>query len=103
MTPVNKPRPLSNLELTNFLAEYPQWEPEGHGLSQLYGFKDFVSALAFVNAVGALAHAHDHHPDVQLSWGKVKVYWSTHDTGGLSDFDLKLAGLCDKAYASSPR
>lgn len=100
MSSATSPRPLTDLELTNFLAEYPQWEPEGLGLAQLFAFSDFVQALAFVNRVGALAETHNHHPDIFLSWGKVRVFWITHDTGGLSDFDLRLARLSDAAYAA---
>lgn len=68
-------------------------------LLKSFKFADFVQALAFVNAIGELAEAHDHHPEITLTWGKVRVCWWSHDTGGISDRDYKLAELCNQAAA----
>ena len=56
-------------------------------------FPDFASALAFVNKVGALAEEQNHHPDIQLGWGSVKLNITTHSVGGLTkkDFDFAKA------------
>lgn len=94
-----KPRALTNLELTNFLAENADWEPEAKGIARSYAFKDFAAAMAFAVQIACIAQKEDHHPDLSVSWGKVRVFWSTHDTGGLSDFDLRLATASDAAYA----
>lgn len=52
---------------------------------------DFAGALAFVNAVGALAEEAGHHPDIELRWNKVTLRLSTHAAGGLTRRDLELA------------
>jgi pterin-4a-carbinolamine dehydratase len=44
-----------------------------------------------VNAIGFLAEAADHHPDLQVSWGKVRIQLSTHSAGGITDNDFALA------------
>ena len=67
------------------------WDLDGQVLRKTFGFPDFVSALAFVNQVGAFAEEDQHHPDLALSWGKVTVELTTHDAGGLSEKDFALA------------
>ena len=72
------------------------WEiVENHHLSKAYKFSDFVQALAFVNRVGAIAEAENHHPDIELSWGKVVVKTYTHTTNGLTRKDYDLASAID--------
>lgn len=66
-----------------------------HHLEKEYAFKDFKDALAFVNKVGALAEAEGHHPDLYLSWGKVKILLWTHKINGLTESDFILAAKCD--------
>ena len=60
-------------------------------IEKSFGFPDFLSALAFVNAIGGIAEEHGHHPDLYLGWGRVQVQLTTHDVGGLSRSDFILA------------
>lgn len=64
-------------------------------LEKEFGFEDFRGALEFTNKVGAEADRIDHHPDVALSWGRVKLSLWTHDAGGLTDKDFVLAARVD--------
>ena len=77
----------------DLLIELHDWETddEGEALHTVYKFKDFAKALAFVNQVGALAEAANHHPDFSLGWGYVGITLSTHDAGGLTAKDATLA------------
>ena len=68
---------------------------EEHHIEKEYTFKDFAQALAFTNKVGALAENENHHPDIALSWGKVKITLWTHSVGGLSEKDFLFADKCD--------
>lgn len=68
---------------------------EEHHLEKEYTFPDFVSALAFVNRVGALAEEQDHHPDLELGWGRAKVRIWTHKIDGLTESDFVFAAHCD--------
>lgn len=67
-----------------------------HHLEKTYPFKDFVQALAFTNKVGGLAEAQGHHPDLLLSWGKVKVTIWTHKIDGLTESDFIFAAKADR-------
>lgn len=74
-----------------------QWTISGEEkLSREWKFPDFAKALAFTNLVGAQAEKLNHHPDIFLSWGKVKLELTTHDAGGLTESDFKLSALCDQ-------
>jgi 4a-hydroxytetrahydrobiopterin dehydratase len=68
---------------------------EDHHLEREFTFPDFASALAFVNRVGALAEAANHHPDIYLAWGKVRITLWTHTANGITDKDHKLAKQID--------
>ena len=63
----------------------------GERLRRRYSFPDFAQALAFVNAVGALAEAVAHHPDIAFGWGRAEIELYTHDIGGLAEADFVLA------------
>jgi len=66
-----------------------------HHLEKEYLFKDFRQALDFVNRLGEVAEQEGHHPDIFLTWGKVKVTLWTHSVGGLSENDFILAAKAD--------
>jgi 4a-hydroxytetrahydrobiopterin dehydratase len=89
--------PLTASEREPLLAQLSGWTVvDGHHLSKTYPFPDFVSALAFVNRVGEVAESNGHHPDVSLSWGKVRVDVWTHKIDGLTESDFVLAAKCDR-------
>ena len=68
---------------------------EEHHLEKEYRFPNFREALAFTNKVGAIAEQEGHHPDIFLSYGKVKLCLWTHKIKGLSENDFILAKKCD--------
>lgn len=69
---------------------------DGHHLEKEYRFTNFVDALAFVNRVGALAEEQGHHPDIYLTWGKVKLTIWTHKIDGLTESDFVFAAKADQ-------
>ncbi len=70
---------------------------EEHHLEKEYLFKNFRDALDFTNKIGQIAEQEGHHPDILLSYGKVKVQLWTHKIKGLSESDFILAAKCDDA------
>ena len=86
---------LSDAEISERLLEIPQWKREGKTIGRTWTFDDFPAALAFINRVGALAEAANHHPDIYNSWATVRLSLTTHDAGGLTDRDFKLAKRID--------
>jgi 4a-hydroxytetrahydrobiopterin dehydratase len=75
------------------LKEIPGWEivDGGKWLQRKMKFKNFVTALAYVNKIGEIAEAEGHHPDLGLGWGYVNIRLQTHAIGGLSENDFILA------------
>lgn len=89
--------PLSAEEAGRLAGQLDGWTVEGgKSLSKEYRFPDFREALAFVDRLGEVAEAEGHHPDVYLTWGRVRVELSTHSIGGLSENDFILAAKADK-------
>ncbi len=82
--------PLSEDEIRRRLAGLHGWERRGSEIRRTFSFADFQAALAFVNRVGELAEAMNHHPDIDLRYSRVSLALTTHDAGGLTarDFDL---------------
>ena len=73
------------------------WEfgPGDVDIRHEFRFADFLHALAFVNALGFIAENENHHPDLELGWGRCMVCFSTHDVGGLSLNDFICAAKAD--------
>ena len=84
---------LSAVEIKTALEELKEWKTEDVNLKKRFEFENFAESLAFVNRVGAIAEAADHHPDITFGWGYAEFSITTHDTGGLTknDFDLAAA------------
>ena len=60
-------------------------------LERTFELDSFVAALAFVNRVGELAEAENHHPDIAIHYNRVTLRWWTHTAGGITDRDRELA------------
>jgi 4a-hydroxytetrahydrobiopterin dehydratase len=71
-----------------------------HRLERDYKFANFVEALAFTNKIGGLAETQNHHPDICLAWGKVKLTLWTHTVDGLTESDFVFAAKVDKLTAT---
>jgi 4a-hydroxytetrahydrobiopterin dehydratase len=66
-----------------------------HHLEREFKFPDFRHALAFTNQVGQLAESQNHHPDIYLAWGRVKLTLWTHKIDGLTESDFVFAAKVD--------
>jgi 4a-hydroxytetrahydrobiopterin dehydratase len=81
---------------------HPDWKVvNGHHLSRTFQFPDFVTALDFVNRLGAIAEEEGHHPDLLLKWGSVKADVWTHKIDGLTESDFILAAKADVTSLAS--
>lgn len=89
--------PLQGESLEKLLNQLDDgWEIlEGKKLAKEYKFKNFLEALEFTNRVGECAESEGHHPDIFLTWGKVRLTLWTHTIGGLSENDFILAAKAD--------
>jgi 4a-hydroxytetrahydrobiopterin dehydratase len=91
----------TQLNIPTSLEELSGWKAKGHGIAKTFPFPDFKTALDFVNRVGTIAEQQGHHPDLHLAWGQVDVETWTHDAGGLTEKDFKLAAEIDRAAFGS--
>ena len=73
------------------MAAPDQWDEVADALERTFSFPGFVEALAFVNRVGELAEAENHHPDIAIHYNRVTLRWWTHTAGGITDRDRELA------------
>ena len=87
---------LTALDAASRLAALPGWQIKEGELTRTFSFKDFLSALAFVNHVGEQAEKAGHHPDIDIRYNKVRLGLVTHDAGGLTAKDFELAAVIDK-------
>ncbi|MFQ5962888.1 MAG: 4a-hydroxytetrahydrobiopterin dehydratase [Candidatus Scalinduaceae bacterium] len=89
--------PLKGEELERLSEQVKGWDVnEEHHISKTYKFPNFVKALAFVNKVGEIAEQQGHHPDIFLTWGKVRIKTWTHKIDGLTESDFILAAKIDE-------
>ena len=88
-------RLLSENEISTRLVELSGWTAKDNKLTRKFSFANFAESLGFVNKVGAIAEAADHHPDITFGWGHAEITTTTHDRGGITDVDFALAAKID--------
>jgi 4a-hydroxytetrahydrobiopterin dehydratase len=94
-----RPTKLDPTIVDAWVAAHPGWERAGDGaLAKRYAFPDFAAALAFAVRIGCYAERRDHHPEVEVGWGRARILWSTHDAGGVSQLDLDAAEATDQRF-----
>jgi 4a-hydroxytetrahydrobiopterin dehydratase len=86
---------LTDAEIDERLGGLPGWQREGPVIRREYRHADFKSAMAFVNRVADLAEAADHHPDILINYSRVTLTLTSHDRGGLTERDFRLAAKID--------
>jgi 4a-hydroxytetrahydrobiopterin dehydratase len=82
---------LPESEINARLETLEGWNRDGAEIRREFAFRDFLAAMAFVNAVALRAEAANHHPDIDIRWNKVLLRLSTHSAGGLTASDFALA------------
>jgi 4a-hydroxytetrahydrobiopterin dehydratase len=71
---------------------------DDHHLAREFRFRNFEHALEFVNRAGELAESMDHHPDLHLSYGRVRLEIWTHRLDALTDLDFDFAQKAERLY-----
>jgi 4a-hydroxytetrahydrobiopterin dehydratase len=83
-------------------AELPDWWYEGRWLRRKYNTDGWLTTLALVNAIGVLAEAAWHHPDLEVTWGKVWVKLRNHASDGITERDFELAKRIEQTVLWKP-
>ncbi|MEZ4299645.1 MAG: 4a-hydroxytetrahydrobiopterin dehydratase [Polyangiaceae bacterium] len=94
---------LSAEDIQAELAKVPAWAVKDGKLHRELRFDGFVEAFGFMTSVAIAAERADHHPEWFNVWNKVVIDLTTHDAGGLSARDFKLAAVIDKLAAGRTR
>lgn len=97
------PSALSADETKGSMRTVPQWTLCEHSIFRELSFKDFIQAMDFVNQVAQISEAEDHHPDIFISYNKVKLDLSTHTARGLTQKDFDLAEKIDRFFEANIR
>lgn len=96
---------LSAATATGMLAElHDDWslQTDPQRITRVFNFKNYYETIAFVNALAWIAHTEDHHPDIEVSYNRCTVHFSTHSVGGLSENDFICAAKLDALYPPQP-
>lgn len=87
---------LSTAKVNEGLSALSGWKRQGKAITKQFTFKGFPDAIAFITRLAFDAEAADHHPDLQVSYRRVTVAWSTHDQGGVTKKDLEGARQAER-------
>lgn len=86
---------LSDSDIQSALAERTEWELKEGKLHRDFKFENFIEAFGFISRVAVHAEKMGHHPELFNVYNNVSIDLTTHDVGGLSDYDVELAARID--------
>jgi len=87
---------LSRAQVADLLGALPGWHHPGNAIEKVYDRGDFDGSMRFVNEIARLANEQNHHPDIGISWNRVTLTLSSHDAGGVTERDIRLAESIEK-------
>jgi 4a-hydroxytetrahydrobiopterin dehydratase len=93
-------------EAQHYMVAVPGWkliEGERLKITRPFKFKNFAQSIAFVNKVAAIAEGEGHHPDINISWNRVRLDLTTHAIGGLSTNDFIMAAKINETEGGQPK
>jgi 4a-hydroxytetrahydrobiopterin dehydratase len=83
--------PLSDQEVQSALQKLPNWTRNGKAIERVFQFPNFVDSMIFVNHIAEAAEEANHHPDITINYNKVTLQLISHDSGGVTNRDIKMA------------
>lgn len=98
-----KESPYTDAQIAEQLRTLPGWQYEEGALRRVYETDGWPVTLMLVNALGFIAEAADHHPDLTVTYRRVTVALSTHSAGGITGKDFELARKSDEIALWRPR
>ena len=82
---------LTDAEIQQAIASLPGWQRQGKAIQRVFEFPDFKAAMQFVNKIADAAEQANHHPDIDIRYNKVTMALVSHDAGGVTQRDVKMA------------
>jgi 4a-hydroxytetrahydrobiopterin dehydratase len=92
---------LTEQEITHRLTTLPGWELQEKAISRQFTLGSFPDAIAFIVRLAFEAEAADHHPEILVNYKRVRLTWSTHSAGGLTEKDFAGAETSDRLAGSA--
>ena len=86
---------INQTQLNNFINKNPSWIVDNKTIKKEFKFENFIDAFGFMSKVALLSEKMNHHPNWQNTYNKVKIELTTHDKGGITSNDTKLAESID--------
>ena len=83
-------------ELKERMKKIPEWELEKKHIERTFEFDDFSESIDFVNGVAEVAEDEEHHPDIDIRYNTITVALVSHDSGGVTQRDVRMAGTINK-------
>jgi 4a-hydroxytetrahydrobiopterin dehydratase len=90
---------LSTAEIDQALRSLPGWSRQGDSIARVFQFGNFLEAMEFVNKIAVVAEAANHHPDIVINYNKVTLSLVSHDSGGVTQRDVRMAGKINELAA----
>ncbi len=94
------PKLLRSPEVKKGLKSLQGWKQEGKFISKVFEFGTFLEGIDFVDRVARVAEEQEHHPDIHIRYTTIKLSVQTHSEGGVTKWDLELAGAIEKMLAA---
>jgi len=82
---------LTDSEIQQALSNLKGWQRQGKAIQRIFEFSDFKAAMGFVNKIADAAEQANHHPDIDIRYNKVTMALVSHDAGGVTQRDVKMA------------
>jgi 4a-hydroxytetrahydrobiopterin dehydratase len=82
---------LSEADVQAALKKIPDWKMQGKAIERVFQFENFSDAMVFVNHIAEAAEEVNHHPDITINYNKVTLQLISHDSGGVTNRDIKMA------------
>jgi|TARA_Y100000310_G_scaffold245112_1_gene250046 4a-hydroxytetrahydrobiopterin dehydratase len=82
---------LSGNEINEALEALKDWQHRNNQIEKEFTFDTYMKGIDFVNRLAGKAEEQNHHPDLEVGWCKIKVAFTSHDSGGITERDVKMA------------
>jgi 4a-hydroxytetrahydrobiopterin dehydratase len=87
---------LTDAQIQQELSSLHGWQKSGMAIQRVFRFPDFKAAMVFVNQVAEAAESANHHPDIDIRYNTVTMSLVSHDSGGVTQRDVRMAGVIDR-------
>jgi 4a-hydroxytetrahydrobiopterin dehydratase len=87
---------LTDAEIQQELTSLNGWQHNGTAIQRVFRFPDFKGAMLFVNKVAEAAEQANHHPDIDIRYNTITMALVSHDAGGVTPRDVRMAGTINK-------